>query len=735
MRAPRGAALAALLVGASPAGCSMDAAAEIKRLTDLVHQRERAVGGAVAAAPPPPPAVADSEETRSPLQREAQNTQQQQVHGGAAKGEAVTNADLGWDTLEKILIPGDGPKSAAGPKSLNKAGQGVGVQVRKALGTLEGMQPGTPPTMQELDDLAEAARAEQRFLCETWPDNDDCVLLTGQGNTRGPFTTLGKSAEDPTERMLAWKIVLRDEALVISVLGSSSSAGHDAFFNASYPVTMMRRLRPLFARIGIEQDTRNQAMGGWDYRMGTMWCIPQIAGFDPDIVTWEWSMFGPDACTMETYRRAVHALPRRPSVVWAVINGPTSGGYFWGELYYWACKGRGGAEAKAVCEAIAQDSGKIPANRRGDGDSALPCGAQEAWENIIRDHQCFEEYQVEQGRRRQSDPIYVKAVDMRFKSQGRRRPKQPHQWDVWAPSGWSKQLDEHYSPSGLGSYHQSTHGAVNRDWQPWWLYRHPVFRQSHHPGTFGHVMIGHQFAHWMLSRLLAAVEMVRKELQGMGGMDELADSYRKAREEYRAKPLPSPVFCSRPGLEDGGGSRHLCFTNFRPRRNLSSSIDSIVVDAGGWNIGLWDTTQKDDGKSYRDHKLITDSGVSDQPGTLKLRFVAPPGERDVDVGLCLYGKYVPHQSGYAKCNGEEVSVRLGAELRGMRAVAAPPLPVPSTGTPFKNMPSPTAGQNGVPNANRNPCRLACTVKPGATVDLHLRAAPGKQLVITHVIAV
>eukprot|EP01062_Namystynia_karyoxenos_P078005 TRINITY_DN7961_c0_g2_i1.p1 TRINITY_DN7961_c0_g2~~TRINITY_DN7961_c0_g2_i1.p1 ORF type:complete len:735 (+),score=140.48 TRINITY_DN7961_c0_g2_i1:65-2206(+) len=699
----------AALLACAVQSAAVDVAKELQALKSLARRREEGQGGGGGVAPetpqPPPP---------------------------QQRPQSVTNADLGWQTPQKIPAARDGPKSVLGPRSLIKAGQGAGAQMREALGTLEGMQPGTPPTMQELDDLVAAARADQKYMCETWPDNADCALLAGQPE-RPAFHTRDNS---PIEDMLAWKIVLRDEALIISVMGSSSTAGHSAYFNSTYAATLLRRLRPIFASIGVEQDTRNQAMGGWDYRMGTMWCIPQIAGFDPDIVTWEWNMFGPDPCTMEAYRRAVHSLPRRPSVVWSSVSGPEAGGKFWGDLYGWGCRGAG--EAKEVCQKILQGAARLPDPKAaGRGDEPLPCGAAEEWENVIRDAKCFEEYQVKNGRLRQSDPVFAKAIQLYRAARPKEQPP-PHQWPEVKLSSWNEQLDAYYIPRGLGSYHQRTSGAVNRDWQPWWLYRHPVLRQSHHPGTFGHILIGHQFVHWVLERLVGAVGRVRKALQEAGSMEKLVELYRSQRARHRGKPLPAPQLCGKRGAEDGHGARHLCLTNFRPRRDLNASIDSIVVDAGGWAIGRWDETQKDDGKSYRDHKLITDSGIRDDPGTLKLKFTAPPGEWDVDVGICLYGKYVAHEVGTASCNDKKVRVALGSHLRGKQDSSAPPFPVYATGLPFKGNENPRPGENGVPNPadpNMNPCRLVCTVKPGTPVDLHLRAEPGERLVVTHVIAV
>jgi hypothetical protein len=73
---------------------------------------------------------------------------------------------------------------------------------------------------------------------------------------------------------------------VIGFSGSSVTAGHDNYFNESYPAVLERTLQKVFKPLGIELEVRNHAMGNnpcypYDACMGTH------LGDDVDIITWE----------------------------------------------------------------------------------------------------------------------------------------------------------------------------------------------------------------------------------------------------------------------------------------------------------------------------------------------------------------------------------------------------------------------------------------------------------------
>jgi hypothetical protein len=67
--------------------------------------------------------------------------------------------------------------------------------------------------------------------------------------------------------------------------GSSVTAGHDNYYNQSYPSVFDRRMRPVFDALGIDLRVRNIAMGatGCDPYNA---CYGPHADNDPDFVSW-----------------------------------------------------------------------------------------------------------------------------------------------------------------------------------------------------------------------------------------------------------------------------------------------------------------------------------------------------------------------------------------------------------------------------------------------------------------
>jgi hypothetical protein len=67
--------------------------------------------------------------------------------------------------------------------------------------------------------------------------------------------------------------------------GSSVTAGHDNYYNQSYPKVFQRRLAPLFAGLGVGMEVRNIAVGSLGCEPYNA-CYEAFGGTDPDFVTW-----------------------------------------------------------------------------------------------------------------------------------------------------------------------------------------------------------------------------------------------------------------------------------------------------------------------------------------------------------------------------------------------------------------------------------------------------------------
>lgn len=87
--------------------------------------------------------------------------------------------------------------------------------------------------------------------------------------------------------LLIHNLVQQNESkFVIGFSGSSVTAGHDNYFNESYPAVVERTLQRVFRPLGIALEVRNHAMGNNPcYPYDT--CMSTHMGDDVDIITWE----------------------------------------------------------------------------------------------------------------------------------------------------------------------------------------------------------------------------------------------------------------------------------------------------------------------------------------------------------------------------------------------------------------------------------------------------------------
>jgi hypothetical protein len=112
-------------------------------------------------------------------------------------------------------------------------------------------------------------------------------------------------------------------SFVVGFSGSSVTAGHDNFYNESYPEVFRRTLAPVFATMGVPLTVRNQALGNnpcFPYDA----CVKTHLGEDLDVVTWEQSMnCGRSSKPVDTFSRAAHRMRKKPTVVFLTSGGPT----------------------------------------------------------------------------------------------------------------------------------------------------------------------------------------------------------------------------------------------------------------------------------------------------------------------------------------------------------------------------------------------------------------------------
>jgi hypothetical protein len=112
-----------------------------------------------------------------------------------------------------------------------------------------------------------------------------------------------------------------DHDFIMSFAGTSVTAGHDNFFNQSYPIVLERLLLDSYTAAGLNLEVRNHAMGN-NPAIPAAFCVRSQLGEDTDVAAWEFEMMvsGPlkNAYVEEWMRNALY-LPKRPALL--MLNG------------------------------------------------------------------------------------------------------------------------------------------------------------------------------------------------------------------------------------------------------------------------------------------------------------------------------------------------------------------------------------------------------------------------------
>lgn len=104
---------------------------------------------------------------------------------------------------------------------------------------------------------------------------------------------------------------------VMSFAGTSVTAGHDNFYQQSYPVVMEKLIREAFVAAGLNLEVRNHAMGNQP-PIPAAFCVQSQLGQDTDVAAWEFGMMVggelQNSYVEEWMRNALH-MPKRPALL------------------------------------------------------------------------------------------------------------------------------------------------------------------------------------------------------------------------------------------------------------------------------------------------------------------------------------------------------------------------------------------------------------------------------------
>ena len=84
----------------------------------------------------------------------------------------------------------------------------------------------------------------------------------------------------------AYKMVKKNQKFLMIFGGSSVTAGHDNYFNQSYPMIVKKRMKPILEAVGVDMQVHNIAQGANNCIPYVM-CYESMGGLDPDFVNFE----------------------------------------------------------------------------------------------------------------------------------------------------------------------------------------------------------------------------------------------------------------------------------------------------------------------------------------------------------------------------------------------------------------------------------------------------------------
>ena len=349
-----------------------------------------------------------------------------------------------------------------------------------------------------------------------------------------------------------------DKSFVMGITGSSVTAGHDNFFNESYPAVIENALLPIFKIMNISLVVRNAALGN-NPCLPYDACISNHVGSDLDFLSWEQSMnCGRESAALEVFTRSALYMHKKPTVLYTLSGTPS-----------WEVKDC--MNSNLTLANHTQDASILTTDYKTLLNTSHIMNEMTFLKSKDKTKQYNNLYEVYHG----LAPMGQNVVKLQeYKCQGPYTP------------------DFSMKSTGKGS--------------------------SWHPGRRGHMLRAHSILYPFLSMLSDAVVKVR-DAKRKGGKEEMKLFADTSLEVARAEPTVNikPVSCD-PTQECGGEPK--CFTDFEPRRG-GSIHSQLAMPMKGWdlNVSFFDRkaveTAEREHRGYLDKKMVY---ISQDKGKLGL---------------------------------------------------------------------------------------------------------------------
>jgi len=378
-------------------------------------------------------------------------------------------------------------------------------------------------------------------LCDMWPHNKDCFMLEAAHRHRGPVTD---STEMLTKKFLRALLEKdeKDRKFVASFTGSSNTAGHGSYGKHAYPHQLNDLLKDIYADFGVTFSSRNQALGSMSAMPHSGLCHRTLFGMDPDLINYEFGMFGEGDCPIELWARLGSQLPRQPALLLLSPNGPSHCARWWTKIYY-----NRRDNAQDVTSHVGQGAGYTFKHPEKPMSFYLSDEYINANENGTSDLLWLEKYYT--------------PTDEELKAIMTGTEPNPKKYDF---------QEKLYGD--LGFYYPETSASTRYDYKPFYLYRAGLCRAAHHPASIGHLIIASQISYLLLQKTKDAFQLI-KENSSAKGLNELYDKSTKR------VPLPSRENLYKKGCSlEGAEVPPLCFHTYEPHND--KSLYDLVTDYG-----------------------------------------------------------------------------------------------------------------------------------------------------------
>lgn len=354
---------------------------------------------------------------------------------------------------------------------------------------------------------------------------------------------IGDNTWEILKYKFAYKIVKPNSNFLMIFGGSSVTAGHDSYYNESYPYILKKRMLPIFNALKVELKVHNIAQGANNCIPYNL-CLEAMGGNDPDFLSWEQSYnCGRDEPIFELVGR-IAAFSENKAVMYFAASG---------------------AWSPDKCP----ESQDHPAYSSEDW-TPESAGIKE-WEPTIAD--------INNERKLFNDFNKASQSSKRFSGiLNDLKSVAAHGFNVWENNPlctYQKDGKNQNNCNGIDSVMQcgikfltkeaSLYGSDNNKGAGW------------HPTRAFHMLRGEFIAYVYTLILLDAIYMVEDQLKTKK-VEELAKTFDEKLKVLQPSTMPGPKKCQGYRCEE----KPLCYTDFKPHYNPKNTLSELVVGKTDW---------------------------------------------------------------------------------------------------------------------------------------------------------